>query len=93
MPLSPDDLAADAARTIALQMLQGRGRGAVGIDCGVWDRHLCRVGRLLGSERIGIQQSYPAVSEIGCVSCHDGEAMQERNGGDLLTAGRHRSPG
>ena len=29
MPLSPDDLAADAARTIALQMLQGRGRGAV----------------------------------------------------------------
>ena len=29
MPLSPDDLASDAARTIALQMLQERGRGAV----------------------------------------------------------------
>jgi len=29
MNLSPDDLAADAARTIALQMLQERGRGAV----------------------------------------------------------------
>jgi len=28
-PLSPDDLASDAARTIALQMLQERGRGAV----------------------------------------------------------------
>jgi hypothetical protein len=29
MPLSPDDLAADAARTIALQMLQEQGRRAV----------------------------------------------------------------
>jgi len=29
MHLSPDDLASDAARTIALQMLQERGRGAV----------------------------------------------------------------
>jgi hypothetical protein len=29
MPLSPDDLASDAARTVALQMLQERGRGAV----------------------------------------------------------------
>jgi len=29
MPLSLDDLASDAARTIALQMLQERGRGAV----------------------------------------------------------------
>jgi hypothetical protein len=29
MPLSPDDLASDAARTIALQRLQERGRGAV----------------------------------------------------------------
>jgi hypothetical protein len=29
MPLSPDDLSADAARTIALQMLQERGRRAV----------------------------------------------------------------
>ncbi len=29
MNLSPDDLAADVARTIALQMLQERGRGAV----------------------------------------------------------------
>ncbi|MCX5956240.1 MAG: hypothetical protein NTW51_07475 [Cyanobacteria bacterium] len=29
MPLSPDDLASDAACTIALQMLQERGRGAV----------------------------------------------------------------
>lgn len=32
MPLSPDDLASDAARTIAIQMLQERGRGAVGLD-------------------------------------------------------------
>ena len=56
----------------------------VGIDCGGWERHLCRVGRSLGSEPIGIQQGYPAISEIGCVSCHDGEAMQERNRGDLL---------
>ena len=48
MPLSPDDLASDAARTITLQMLQERGRGAVGIDCGGWDRHLCRVGGSLG---------------------------------------------
>jgi len=27
MPLTPDELASDAARTIALQMLEERGRG------------------------------------------------------------------
>jgi hypothetical protein len=75
MPLSPDDLASDAARTIAIQMLQERGRGAAGIGCGGWDRHLCRVGRLLGSEPIGIQQGYPAVSEIACVAGYHREVM------------------
>ena len=32
MPLSPADLASDAARTIALQMLQERGRGTAETD-------------------------------------------------------------
>ena len=41
-----------------------------------------RRGRSSTTERI--QQNYPAASEIGCVSCHIREAMQERNRGDLL---------
>ncbi len=66
MPLSPDDLASDAARTIALQMLQERGRGAVGLDRGGWDHHLCRVGRSVGQEPRGIQKGYlPDVNYVG----------------------------
>ena len=36
----------------------GSHRLQVGVDGGGWDRHLCRVGRSLGSEPIGIQQGY-----------------------------------
>ena len=43
MPLSPNDLASDAARTIALQMLQERGRGAVLVGAGRVDAALERL--------------------------------------------------
>ena len=61
-----------------------RHRLQVGVDRGGLDRHVCRVGRSLGLEPIGIQQGYPAVSEIVCVSCHDRQVMQQGDGSDLF---------